>query len=106
MEAAISAFGLVLEIRNIVAHSSPADARHLHIFAGVHGDLHAFVVDRVWLHEIDNIELVLLKPLSVVHAEVEPLGDVASVVVRLQNQVVLIFAPRVLTPRLRLHSAS
>lgn len=94
VETAIPPFGLVLEVGNIAAYSSPTYPCDLHIFARIHSDLHPFIVDGVRLNKVNDVELVLPESGGVVNSEVEPLRDVACVVVRLQNQVVLVLVSK------------
>jgi len=49
------------------------------------------IIQRVWLHQVDDIEAVGLACLRVGNAEVEPLSVATRVIIWLQDQVVLIF---------------
>ena len=49
------------------------------------------VIERVRLHQIDNVEFIRLACFGVSDSEVVPLGVASGVVVRLEDQVVLIF---------------
>jgi hypothetical protein len=49
------------------------------------------VIERVRLHQINNVEFIRLACFGVRDSEVVPLGVASGVVVRLEDQVVLIF---------------
>jgi hypothetical protein len=64
----------VLKVAYIVTIAHPALLVALCLDLGVHQWLHAMVIQRVWLHQIYNVELVGLTSSSVAQTEVEPLG--------------------------------
>lgn len=49
------------------------------------------IVETVRLHKVDDVEAVLFASPSVCNLEVVPLSVPTSVVIRLQNQIILIF---------------
>jgi hypothetical protein len=85
----------VLEVANVLAVAVPPDAlaivavRH---FLGVEQRLHALVVAALWLDQVHKVELISCELASVVYLEVKPLGVGRSIVVILEDQVVLILA--------------
>ena len=82
---------IILIVGDVIAHSLPASLFTLSFFLGINEWLHAVIEGRVWLHEVSKMELVLSESFSIGHFEVEPLCVVISIIVCLENELVLKF---------------
>mmetsp|Transcript_16008 Transcript_16008/g.24820 ORF Transcript_16008/g.24820 Transcript_16008/m.24820 type:complete len:261 (-) Transcript_16008:469-1251(-) len=88
--ASVLALHRVLVVADVGSRSDPSPARLLAGGFGVHERPHAVVVERVGLDKVDDIEAVVLACFGVGHAEVVPLSIPSGVVVRLQDEIVLV----------------
>ena len=80
----------VLIVTNVSSAPHPAFASSLGLGLRVDQRAHAMIVETVGLHQVDDIEAILLACPRVRDAEVVPLGVASRVIVRLQDQVVFI----------------
>lgn len=80
---------VVLVIGDVIASSVPAYVIIGGVLFGVKKGHHAVVEQAVSLHEIDDVECVFAASAGVFNFKVEPLGEVSSLVVGLQDQLVL-----------------
>lgn len=83
----------VLEVANVLSISVPPNALPFlafSFFLGVEEWLHALVIWTLRLDEVDEIELVGGVLFDVTNFEVEPLRVIGSVVIILQNKVILV----------------
>lgn len=80
---------VVLVVGDVVASSVPADIVVGCVEFGVEERHHAVVEQAVALHEVDQVERVFPASPCVANFEVEPLGEAASRIVWLENELVL-----------------
>lgn len=82
----------ILVVTNVIALSEPSYARLLIGFSfRVYQWLHALIVGTFWLDQVYDVEFIRDAFSSVAHFEEEPLSVVASSIVILKHQIVLIF---------------
>ena len=75
----------VLVVADIAATTNPALACALGFTLRVDQWSHTVVIERVRLHQVDDVEAVLLASASVGYPEVVPLGIPSCVIIRLQD---------------------
>ena len=79
----------VLVVANVTTCADPSLACALSLHLRVDQWSHTVIVQTVGLHQIDDVEPILLAGTSVCYSEVVPLSVASCVVIWLQNQVVL-----------------
>lgn len=88
--ARILASHRILIVTNVSSAPHPAFASSLGLGLRVDQRAHAMIVKTVGLHQVDDIEAILLACPRVRDAEVVPLGVASRVIVRLQDQIVFV----------------
>lgn len=80
----------VLIVADVEAAAHPATPRPLGLGLRVDKWAHAVIIKRVWLHQVDDIEPVLLSCAHIPNSEVVPLNVAARIVVGFQYQIILV----------------
>jgi len=81
----------VLVVTNVRACTNPSSTSFLGSRIWVHQRPHSMVIKRVRFDQINDIEPIVFASFCIRHTEVIPLSVTPGVVIRLQNEIILIF---------------
>ena len=88
--ASIFASHGVLIVADVATTSYPAFACAFGLSFGIDEWAHSVIVQTVGLHQVDDIETILLTRPCVCNPEIVPLSVASRIVVRLQDQIILV----------------
>ncbi len=79
---------IILEIRDIFSTSVPTDTFIFKFFLWISQHFHPFIVEALWLKEVQHVKFYFCSLSCVLNAEVEPLSVTFGVKIILKNEIV------------------